>query len=125
MSEYEYMDLFFTLVERAEAAGLAFLTVTSGYLIVAYLVGDKLTRAQVVLVSALFFFYATAQILAQISQINSILHIDHIMYESFPKSPMQRSSSAARLGFVWPVLEFLAVCACLHFMWSIRHPKID
>jgi hypothetical protein len=125
MSEYEYMDLFFTLVERSEAAGLTFLTVTSGYLIVAYLVGDKLTRGQVILVSALFFCYAIAQILAQVSQINSILHIDQIMYENFPESPLQSSSTEAKLGFIWPALEFLAVCASLHFMRSIRHTKTD
>ena len=54
MTEHEYMDIFLTLIERSEAAGLAFLTVVSGYLIVAYLVGEKLTRGQVILVSALF-----------------------------------------------------------------------
>jgi hypothetical protein len=55
MSEYEYMDLFFTMVERSETAGLAFLTVVSSYLLVAYLVGEKLTKGQVILVSGLFF----------------------------------------------------------------------
>ena len=123
MTEHEYMDLFFTLIERSEAAGLAFLTVVSGYLIVAYLVGEKLTKGQVILVSALFFCYAFAQILAQMSQINSIITIDRIMYESFPESPLQTDANTARLGYVWPLLELLAILASLHFMWSIRHPK--
>jgi hypothetical protein len=97
MSEYEYMDLFLTLVERSENAGVAFLTVVSSYLIIAYLVGEKLTKGQVILVSGLFFCFAFAGILAQISQINLIIKIDRIMYESFPESPLQTDSSATRL----------------------------
>ena len=123
MSEYEYMDLFFTMVERSETAGLAFLTVVSSYLLVAYLVGEKLTKGQVILVSGLFFFWAFAQILAQISQINSLIKIDRIMFESFPESPLQTDSNAARLNYLWLLLEFLVIIASLHFMWSIRHPK--
>jgi hypothetical protein len=123
MSEYEYMDLFFTIVERSENAGLAFLTVVSSYLLVAYLIGEKLTKGQVILVSGLFFFWAFAQILAQISQINSLIKIDRIMFESFPESPLQTDSSAARLNYLWLLLEFLVIIASLHFMWSIRHPK--
>jgi hypothetical protein len=122
MSEYEYMDLFFTMVERSENAGLAFLTVVSSYLLVTYLVGEKLTKGQVILVSGLFFFWAFAQILAQISQINSLIKIDRIMFESFPESPLQTDSSAARLNYLWLLLEFLVIIASLHFMWSIRHP---
>jgi hypothetical protein len=123
MSEYEYMDLFFTIVERSENAGLAFLTVVSSYLLVAYLIGEKLTKGQVILVSGLFFFWAFAQILAQISQINSLIKIDRIMFESFPESPLQTDSNAARLNYLWLLLEFLVIIASLHFMWSIRHPK--
>ena len=37
MTEYKYRDLFFTLLERSETAGLRFLAVVSGYLTVAYL----------------------------------------------------------------------------------------
>jgi hypothetical protein len=125
MTEYEYMDLFLTLVERSENAGLAFLTVVSGYLIVAYLIGDKLTKKQVTLVSALFFCYATAQVLAQISQINAILMLDHVMYENFPDSPIQNDSSAAKMGYIWPLLEFLAILASLNFMWSVRNPTSE
>jgi hypothetical protein len=123
MSEYEYMDLFLTLVERSENAGVAFLTVVSSYLIIAYLVGEKLTKGQVILVSGLFFCFAFAGILAQISQINLIIKIDRIMYESFPESPLQTDSSATRLNYLWLLLEFLVMLASLHFMWSIRRPK--
>lgn len=123
MTEYEYMDLAFTLVERSENAGLAFLTVVSGYLIVAYLIGEKLTKGQVILVSALFFCYAFAQVLAQISQINAIVNIYQIMNESFPDSSTYRPSSLAKMGYIWPLLEFLAILASLNFMWSVRHSK--
>ena len=37
-----------------------YLTVTSGYLIVAYLVGGKLTRSQLVIISGLYIMFAAA-----------------------------------------------------------------
>ena len=36
MTEYEYRDALLTFLERSEIAGLGFLTVVSGYRIVAY-----------------------------------------------------------------------------------------
>ena len=123
MTEHEYMDLSFTLIERSENAGLAFLTVVSGYLIVAYLVGSRLTRPQVTLISALFVGYSLAQVLAQVSQIHAISQIDQILWEAFPESPLQSEANLAKLGYLWPVLELAAILASLHFMWSVRHPK--
>ena len=120
MTEHEYMDLSFTLIERSENAGLAFLTVVSGYLIVAYLVGARLTRPQVTLISALFVGYSLAQVLAQVSQIHAISQIDQILWETFPESPLQSEANHAKLGYAWPVLELVAILASLHFMWSVR-----
>ena len=122
MTEYEYRDLFFTLIERSETAGLAFLTVISGYLIVAYLAGAKLNRNQVILISALFVGYSIAQILAQVSQINSLLLISSTTGQLYPNSPISVSQDVnlIKLGFVWPFLEFLAMLASLKFMRDIR-----
>ncbi len=125
MTEYEYRDLFFTLVERSETAGLAFLTVVSGYLIVAYLVGADLKRGQAALISALFVGYSTAQILAQLSQIDSLMRFSVTTAELFPNAPISTSPALIQLGYAWPFLELLAMLASLKFMWDIRHPKTE
>ncbi len=125
MTEYEYRDLFFSLVERSETAGLTFLTVVSGYLIVAYLVGADLKRGQAALISALFVGYSTAQILAQMSQIGSLMRFSSATAELFPDALISTSPALIQLGYAWPFLELLAMLASLKFMWDIRHPKTE
>ncbi len=54
MTEYELLDLLLTAVDGGTAVIGIILTVVSGYLIVAWLIGEKLTTAQVMMVNLLF-----------------------------------------------------------------------
>ena len=55
MTEYEILDGISNFTAVGLDALMAYLTVTSGYLIVAYLVGRSLTKLQNATISVLFF----------------------------------------------------------------------
>lgn len=97
-----------------------YLTVTSGYLIVAYLAGDKLTRSQMAIISTLYVFMAgmsaygaTAWAIRALYFARQIKTVDG----AIPIPPSEFVPIA--LG----VFLTGGIIACLKFMWDTRHPK--
>ena len=99
-----------------------YLTVTSGYLIVAYLAGDKLTRSQMIIISTLYVsmagmsaYGATAWAIRALYFAQQMITFDGAM----PYPPSEFIPAALGL--------FLAggIIACLKFMWDARHPKSE
>jgi hypothetical protein len=65
-----------------------YLTVTSGYLIVAYLVGSKLTRSQLIIVSGLYLVFATATSYLAIGYGMRGIHYGEILRNLSPSTPL-------------------------------------
>ena len=100
----------------ANGAMTLYLTVTSGYLLVAYLAGKELTRLQAAIITCLYVVFTTANTLAVISFFNAAIHYAH-------------TYGAGRMP-LWPPYTvgtafFLGILACLKFMWDVRHPKSE
>jgi len=60
MTEFEIISLIYAANEAGNMAMALYLTTISGYLVVAYGIGAKLRRKQVVLINALFVFFSAA-----------------------------------------------------------------
>jgi hypothetical protein len=60
MTEFEINELALLANEAGNTALALYMTTVSGYLLVSYVVGAKLTRYQITLVNALFVFFAAA-----------------------------------------------------------------
>ena len=58
METSDYIAMFWGAQEMGVQALMLYITVSSGYLIVAYLVGAQLTRSQTIFVSTLFVVFA-------------------------------------------------------------------
>ena len=65
MTEYEILDLVASNGESLSSSFSVYLSLMSAYLAVGYLIGTKLTRAQFVCLSLLFFYGAGGQALGQ------------------------------------------------------------
>ena len=122
MIEYELIDAISTYIVQSQNSLATYLTVTSGYLIVAYLAGAKLTQSQVLIVSALFLFSAamsTASGMASLSR--AIVFVGELR--------VARPNDVVFLGpsgiVVSATFMLAGVCASLKFMWDVRHPKAD
>ena len=99
-----------------------YLTVTSGYIAVAYVVGDKLTRHQVTVISVLFIFFAAVTTWAAFGY--AMRGMDYV-------EPL-RLMNPDRVYYGHPLAAIViaaillgGIFASLSFMWGVRHPKAD
>jgi hypothetical protein len=99
-----------------------YLTATTGYLIAAYLIGNKLTRSQMIIVSTLYVSIAGLSDYAAITWLARGSHFSRQAVNidaTIPFSPNQ---------FLWIIVGlvmFLGIIACLKFMYDVRHPGAE
>lgn len=103
-----------TNLGNAGDAMTTFISVVGGYLLVAYLAGKNLTKAQTILISALFIVFSVFTISAIVMYFQSAFYFGH-------------SYGAGRVP-EWPsyglgIIFSIGMFACLKFMWDVRHPK--
>ena len=60
MTQFELTTLIFSATETGNMALALYMTAISGYLVVAFTVGQKLSRRQVTLINTLFIFFSMA-----------------------------------------------------------------
>ena len=120
MSEYELADLVISAQGTLTPVVSLLVTVLTGYLIVAWLAGDRLTRAQVVLVSTLFVFIEAIVLYSWVARWSIVaIYYSELAAQNPSKFPgVQGWAAPIFVGFVC-----LAILASLKFMWDIRNPK--
>jgi len=99
-----------------------YLTVTSGYLIVAYLVGNKLTRFQLVIISGLYVIFAGATTYLAVGYGMRGIHYAESLRNLSPSTPLY-STDAIPGAIAFVLLG--GIVASLTFMWQSRHPKTE
>ena len=109
-------ELTAELLGNAGSAMGLYVTVTSGFLLVAYLAGNELTRLQTVIISVLYVTFAVFNTIAVVSYFQNAFYFGH-------------TYGAGRMPY-WPVyglgtLFSLGILASLKFMWDVRHPKTE
>ena len=122
MTEYELADLIFSAVNGGTNVVGIFFTILSGYLIVAWLVGEKLTRTQVIMVNILYLSAAIFMIWAWVARFLAALSIQNQLLLLNSQSP-----DLVRIDVIFVfsgVMSFL-VLVSLKFMWDVRHPKTE
>jgi len=98
-------------------------TLVSGYLVIAYLVGDKLTIRQVSLVNAIFLVANISSTLGvAVSASNGLLGIRQAAAGLNEVTALTQNQAMA-VVIVGLVVNIAIVFGCLKFMWDIRHPK--
>jgi hypothetical protein len=97
-----------------------FISLVSGYLVVAWLVGKQLARAQVVLINSL---YITFLVLLAFSWTKRVFIGISYQSELMAMNPNRVEVLGPWLVPIISVLGIILILACLKFMWDIRHPK--
>lgn len=122
MSESETigaMTEYFSLV--ADMLSL-YLSATTGYLIIAYLVGFKLTRPQLVIVSGLYLSFALIATYLAVGYGFRGIHYAETLRELNAETPVY---STTVVPSTLAAVLLLGVAASLKFMWDVRHVKSD
>ena len=124
METADYISMYWSGQDMGIQALMLYLTVSSGYLIVAYLAGAQLTKSQTLFVSALFLvfaFYAlwgVAQYWA--SGDEARLALEELGADMIELNYLGLNPVAIALP-----MGVLGILGSLKFMWDVRHPKTE
>lgn len=119
-----------TEAELIEAAGnnwsnvisllTLFISVMSGYLVVAYLVGKELKTEQVLLVNSLYGAFISFCLFA-VHQMSSAAVEDGLL--AIELSTQRTVAPQKWIPFAFVAIMVPMILASFKFMWDIRHPK--
>jgi len=126
MTEFEFRESLAALYGQVSQDSTMCFTLISAYLVVAYLVGARLTITQVIIVNTLSGFWAGMSIFAIHSELSSAAQLTVRFSEAgYLPSSNGDASNTGYIALAYPAVLFLGVIAAFYFMWSIRHPKTE
>lgn len=102
------------------------LTVLTGYLLIAFIVGSRLTRFQVSFVNTVFILILTARANSNWTSNTIVNDLLGALYKQNPELALQFGyvhQSSLEVLWIRPLLLAAIVIGALLFMWQIRHPK--
>ena len=119
------MDAYNSLMlanNQAESVGEILLTVLTGYLLIAFFMGEKLTTFQVCFVNVVFILAYISTWASLIEYLGTATYFREILVSLQSDLPMARITPNATPVFNILVASLLTIGA-LYFMWAVRHPK--
>ena len=126
MTEYELGELLHNNYDGLWQSAQMYFTLVSAYIVVAYLVGQKLTRVQIGIITGLYLVwvigitqahYSTSVQMIQVS--DSLLAIGS---DILPRAVRDQTRAGV---YSFALVQVLGIIASLYFMWSVRHPKTE
>jgi hypothetical protein len=115
MSELEFLEVFATLIDVSLSNMGLYATAVSGYLITAYLVGEKLNRTQFLIVSSLFVVFALLTTASGFALTERAIQLE-IKFEG-------ERDALDFASFIIAGAQLLGILAALKFMWDVRNPS--
>ena len=122
MTEAELVQAWGIFLGNSQTAMALYVSILSGYLVIAYVVGRKLSRFQVRVVSTLFA--TTALYVTFILTVWWQRALEFAL-EAKALNP-NRIVTNSQLGvYVTGLLFCMGILAALYFMWDVRRTKAD
>ncbi len=121
MTEYEILELMYSLLDSMATVFAMYLTILSGYLVVAYLIAADLGTRQVVIINSLLIAITSVQIYSVYNyalEVEALLQIKASISEL---TPFQEAMSSQYSMFATALLMSFGVLASLYFFWNVRH----
>jgi hypothetical protein len=125
MTEYEMGELLHNSFDTLWESSQMYFTLVSAYLVVAYLVGNKLTRKQYWIINTLYLFWVFGVIQTQfVAGIGAIKLAGNIANQGKILMGQYANGIVMEFGiFSFTVVMICGVFASLYFMWTVRHPN--
>lgn len=119
MTAYEYLDVAQSNFSNALANVSLAIAVLSGYLVVAYTVGVKLTRTQVSVLNTNYVIWMLYILASGGTGLANGYARATVAKEMLGESPLLLSYPV----HMYVLIGFLLLTTSLWFMWSVRQPK--
>jgi len=120
MTRYEIGDLITNLINGGTPVLALLITVISAYLVVAWSVGQKLTKSQVSFVNSVFLVFSPLLIFGWARRYQIALRLQEQLLSIDPGTI---GGISQNLIAVVSVVFFILVLGSMKFMWDVRHPK--
>ena len=124
MSAYELNDLMMSWFTLMGQDSNMYLALVSGYLIVAYLIGEKLSRVQVVIINTLFVVWTAMHVSSLVGEIRAVGRIQDKLVE-LGVFTMQSPQETESVAFSFVIIQIVGILAALYFMHNVRHTKTE
>jgi hypothetical protein len=124
MTAYEASDLLNGVISNQLAGQALFITIISAYVVVAYSVGEKLTKYQVSFINIAFLLFAIAGMRGGVALVELVYEYSALKAELTHGGHSMDTGGAFALWMVVGVRVVL-VLGSLIFMWQVRHPKTE
>ena len=125
MNELEVYQAMLGTIENAQNTGEMMVTLMTGYLLIAFFIGGKLSRFQVLFVNALYLMLYSAAASTLIDTIAKVSHFAQNLEDMGSNIPSDSSNIQYVYYsqiYLW-LVPLLVVSGSFYFMWTIRHPK--
>jgi hypothetical protein len=124
MTESDWVEMYGMAFSASATYFTVLISIVSGYLVVAYFVGERLTKTQVSIMNAMYLAVAATNISGTYTAIYDFMFARNQMASQIPEFAVY--GVVANIYF-WAlfnvILSSLLVSASLIFMWQVRHPK--
>ena len=124
LTAYELLDVMASWKADTAFGITSLMSIFSAYLLVAYIVGSRLTKAQVLIITGLMMWFAGITISQLSINLRSLVEFNKIDHEFYgANADILVWSVFAR----WTVVSgcIAVLLACLKFMWDVRHSKAE
>jgi hypothetical protein len=124
MTELDAYNALMLAIELAQNTGQMLLTILTGYLLITFFMGDKLTTFQVCFVNVVFLLAYGSTWQTLFENLESAEYFRGILVSLKSQMPAASTSVSGTPTFNIVVGSLLTIGA-LYFMWSVRHPKAE
>ena len=125
MTESDWVEMYGMAFSTGVANLAELITLMSGYLVVAYLVGKRLTRTQILVTNALYLMSAFTVISGGFQAASDVQIARKEMALQIPQ--LDLLNYTIKYIYLWPsivaIINGCLIVASLIFMWQVRHPK--
>ena len=124
MSAFELNDLMMSWYAMMGQDANMYLALVSGYLIVAYSIGAKLSSVQAMIINVFFAVWTGSHVMAIFSEMGAVLDIQQMLIDMEAYS-FQSPNQSLAIASLFAAIQIGGIIAALYFMWTIRHPKSE
>ena len=124
MNEIDAYNALILANEQTQNIGEMLLTVLTGYLLITYFVGEKLTTFQVCFVNVVFLLAYISTWQTLIEYIATVEYFRETLATLKSDLPLAGTTLNASPAYSITVASLLTIGA-LYFMWNVRHPKTE
>ena len=124
MNELDAYNALILANDQAQNIGEMLLTILTGYLLITFFVGEKLTTFQVCFVNVVFLLSYISTWQTLIEYVATVEYFRETLMSLKSDLPIAGTTPNATPAFSI-IVACLLTTGALYFMWDVRHPKTE